>query len=252
MYHDLPRSASFWLFLLAVDEDLAEETRKKGCRCGGRLHRQTLPGSPEAPASRLTEFQSQRLSFCCDRDGCRKRATPPSVRSWAERFTSPPSSSWSAPCGRVSLRGGPVNSPNASVPTKAQSSAGRPSRREHLPQTSFWKVARARFVTLGEIVSLPFGEPGVRRGLRFPPLRFLIEVVSIEGMPGRLRIEYPGAIYHIMARGNGRQHIVCDDHNRQRLMDELARCVNRTSWQVFSFGGDLGSDVVCGFLRCDF
>ena len=54
-------------------------------------------------------------------------------------------------------------------------------------------------------------------------------------MPRRLRIEYPGAIYHIMACGNGRQHIVCDDHDRQRLMDEFARCVNRTSWQVFSF-----------------
>ena len=26
MYHDLPRFASFWSFLLTVDEDLAEET----------------------------------------------------------------------------------------------------------------------------------------------------------------------------------------------------------------------------------
>ncbi len=31
MYHDLPPSASFWSFLLTVDEDLAEETRKQGC-----------------------------------------------------------------------------------------------------------------------------------------------------------------------------------------------------------------------------
>jgi hypothetical protein len=38
MYHDLPRSASFWSFLLAVDEDLAAEIREKGCSCGGRLH----------------------------------------------------------------------------------------------------------------------------------------------------------------------------------------------------------------------
>ncbi len=45
----------------------------------------------------------------------------------------------------------------------------------------------------------------------------------------------PRRYYHVMARGNGRQDIVCDDHDRQRLMDELARCVNRTSWQVFSF-----------------
>jgi hypothetical protein len=69
------------------------------------------------------------------------------------------------------------------------------------------------------------GGRGVRRGLRFPPLQFLIEVASIERMSRRLRIKYPGAIYHIMARGNGRQDIVCDDHDRQRLMDELARCV---------------------------
>ena len=38
MYHDLPRTARFWLFLLAVDQDLAETTRKQGCPCGGRLH----------------------------------------------------------------------------------------------------------------------------------------------------------------------------------------------------------------------
>ena len=31
MYHDLPGSASFWSFLLTVDEDLAEEARKQGC-----------------------------------------------------------------------------------------------------------------------------------------------------------------------------------------------------------------------------
>jgi hypothetical protein len=28
MYHGLPRAASFWSFLLAVDQDLAETTRK--------------------------------------------------------------------------------------------------------------------------------------------------------------------------------------------------------------------------------
>ena len=31
MYHDLPRSARFWLFLLAVDQDLAETIRQQGC-----------------------------------------------------------------------------------------------------------------------------------------------------------------------------------------------------------------------------
>ena len=38
MYHDLPRTARFWSVLLAMDQDLAETTRKNGCSCGGRLH----------------------------------------------------------------------------------------------------------------------------------------------------------------------------------------------------------------------
>jgi putative transposase len=54
-------------------------------------------------------------------------------------------------------------------------------------------------------------------------------------MPRRLRIQYPGAIYHIMARGNGRQDIVHDDRDRDRLMGDLARTVRRSSWQVYAF-----------------
>ena len=34
------------------------------------------------------------------------------------------------------------------------------------------------------------------------------EGVGMESMPRRLRIRYRGAMYHLMARGNGRQDIV--------------------------------------------
>src|SRR5271155_3314972 len=54
-------------------------------------------------------------------------------------------------------------------------------------------------------------------------------------MPRRLRIEFEGAIYHIMARGNARQKIVHDDEDRQRLIDDLARTVARSDWQLLSF-----------------
>jgi REP element-mobilizing transposase RayT len=54
-------------------------------------------------------------------------------------------------------------------------------------------------------------------------------------MPRRLRIQYPGAIYHLMARGNGRQDIVRDDHDRQRLLACLERSVTRCSWRVYAF-----------------
>ena len=80
MYHDLPRTARFWSFLLAVDQDLAEETRKKACPCGGRLHSANYLRKPRGTPVQLPEPQCLRLSFCCDRDGCRKRVTPPSVR----------------------------------------------------------------------------------------------------------------------------------------------------------------------------
>jgi putative transposase len=54
-------------------------------------------------------------------------------------------------------------------------------------------------------------------------------------MPRRLRIEFEGAIYHVMARGNARQNIVHDAEDRQRLIDDLARTVGRSDWQLLSF-----------------
>lgn len=54
-------------------------------------------------------------------------------------------------------------------------------------------------------------------------------------MPRRLRIQYPGAIYHVMARGNGRQKIVRDDADREQLLAGLERCVHRNGWRIFAF-----------------
>jgi len=51
-------------------------------------------------------------------------------------------------------------------------------------------------------------------------------------MPRRLRIEFEGAIYHVMARGNGRQRIVLDDRDRERLLDDLRRTVLRCEWEL--------------------
>ena len=50
---------------------------------------------------------------------------------------------------------------------------------------------------------------------------------NLSVMPRRLRIEFEGAIYHVMARGNARQKIVRDDADRRRLIDGLEHTVIR-------------------------
>jgi hypothetical protein len=42
-------------------------------------------------------------------------------------------------------------------------------------------------------------------------------------MPRKLRVEYPGAIYHAMSRGNGRQNIFRGDVDRQDFPKTNAR-----------------------------
>jgi hypothetical protein len=62
------------------DEDLAAEQRACGCpRCAGVLHWARYRRKPRGFAGLSPEY-GWRLSFCCAREGCRKRATPPSLR----------------------------------------------------------------------------------------------------------------------------------------------------------------------------
>jgi len=50
-----------------------------------------------------------------------------------------------------------------------------------------------------------------------------------------LRIEFPGAIYHVTARGNERRGIVRDDVDRWKWRSLLERTVARHGWRVFAF-----------------
>jgi putative transposase len=54
-------------------------------------------------------------------------------------------------------------------------------------------------------------------------------------MPRKLRIQYPGAIYHIMNRGDRREAIFEDDHDRRRFMQTLGQACEKTGWQVHAY-----------------
>jgi len=59
-----------------VDRELALKAQAGRCEhCGGPLHRGDYPRKPRGGP----EWE-KRYSFCCSREDCRKRKTPPSVR----------------------------------------------------------------------------------------------------------------------------------------------------------------------------
>jgi len=50
-----------------------------------------------------------------------------------------------------------------------------------------------------------------------------------------LRIEFSGALYHVMSRGNERGDIVRDDRDRQKRLDWLQRTVETCGWRLHAF-----------------
>jgi len=51
-------------------------------------------------------------------------------------------------------------------------------------------------------------------------------------MPRKLRLEYEGAIYHVMSRGDRRGPIFKDDADRRLFLETLAQCCGKTDWEV--------------------
>ncbi len=77
----------FFRWLVQIDEATCTEVAARGCpKCSGRLHRADYPRKPRGGLLGLAgEVFSKRLSLCCGREGCRRRATPPSVRFLGRR-----------------------------------------------------------------------------------------------------------------------------------------------------------------------
>ncbi|MFQ5543599.1 MAG: transposase [Nitrospiria bacterium] len=50
-----------------------------------------------------------------------------------------------------------------------------------------------------------------------------------------LRIEFPGAVYHVTNRGNARQNIFSNDEDRRQFLSILEKTVNRYSWLCHAY-----------------
>lgn len=50
-----------------------------------------------------------------------------------------------------------------------------------------------------------------------------------------LRIEYPGAVYHITTRGNTRQEVFLDDADREKFLEVLEQVIGRFNWLCHAY-----------------
>ena len=54
-------------------------------------------------------------------------------------------------------------------------------------------------------------------------------------MARKLRVEYEGAIYHVMNRGDREEPIYLDDEDARRFVEALGQVCKRTDWEVHAY-----------------
>lgn len=159
MYQRLLGDASFFALLLEYDRDLARAAREAGCQsCGDVLdkadYRRHPKGGPLG-ASGLGEDFEERFSFCCRREGCRKRCTPGSVRYLGRRIY----------LGAIvvlvsALREGPTPTRLARLQELVGVCARTVRRwqrwwKEEFPRTDVWRAARGLLASPVAVNALP-------------------------------------------------------------------------------------------------
>ena len=146
MYQTLLADTSFLSLLLRIDQDLAQQARAGGCPwCGGVLHRASFRRKPRGGPAGLGREHTERFSFCCSVEGCRRRVTPASVRFLGRKVF------FAVVVLLVPvLRDGPTPERLGRLEelfAVDRRTLGRWRRwwRETVPTTGFWRAGRGRF-----------------------------------------------------------------------------------------------------------
>lgn len=185
MCHGILGDARLYALLRKFDEDLADAARAGGCECGGVLHAANYRRKPRGRPGELEREDELRFSFCCDREGCRGRVTPPSVRFLGRRVF----------LGAVVvLVSAMMNGPNATRVAKLSSLVGASERtlrrwrtwwRTAFAESAFWKGAAGCFARPFAHEALPHsllerfaGDERERLGAA---LRFLSPITTMSG-----------------------------------------------------------------------
>jgi hypothetical protein len=184
MSHGPLLDARVWQLLLEADRELAEEARAQGCSCGGRLHRARYPRKPRRGLpGEVREDYGWRESLCCEREGCRRRTTPPSLRFLGRRVY------LGLLVVLVSAMTGGVTERRAAAMRELVGVSVRTLQRwrawwlKTLPEMVFWREARGRLASAVDEGRLPasllerFPGEGAGDGL-LACLRFLAPITT--------------------------------------------------------------------------
>lgn len=168
----------FYKLLEKGDHERAEAVRLAGCRrCEGRLHRADYDRKPRGGPAEVMDRWDKRHSFCCEKEGCRKRHTPPSVRFLGRKVY----------LGVVVvLVAAMMHGPNARRGAQLHEALGIDLRTlnrwrqwwtEVFVRMRFWKAHRSRFMPVLDESVMPFclveafaaadNRPGVLKLLEF-------------------------------------------------------------------------------------
>jgi hypothetical protein len=81
MVHGFEADAKLFAALVEIDAICATRVKEAGCAdCGGPLDRADYERKPRGDLGAAAGAYTKRTSFCCRLEGCRHRATPPSLR----------------------------------------------------------------------------------------------------------------------------------------------------------------------------
>lgn len=86
MYQSVVQDPKTHQLLAHIDRELAQSVQDAGCPlCGDKLDRSNYKRKPRGITGADERAYQARESFCCRRQGCRKRQTPKSVRFLDQR-----------------------------------------------------------------------------------------------------------------------------------------------------------------------
>lgn len=161
MWHGFRGDVKFYRTLAEADLAIATVVREAGCPCGGVLHRADYPRKPRGEFGEAEELFSRRISFCCNREGCRARTTPPSLRFLGRKvYISAVVLAASALYVLMQAAGGP----KPSEKTQTSHVLGVPVRTVRrwnvywivtFVAAGFWRDARARFMPPVDETGMP-------------------------------------------------------------------------------------------------